>query len=163
MEIPTFSNVGEMLNFINNSTKPADHFKIAKSLGFKPKNKAEAKLYAAYIIQGKTKGLTGPSLLMYVVLGVQKILKTPYLVPNSEPIVAPIESVAKATKAPKATEAPKAAKAPKDKRVKHPDFAIVARPDRGGFEGWYGGKAEAFRPTKEKVLAFFQKKYGKTS
>ena len=157
MEIPTFSNVGEMLNFINNSVKPADHFKLAKSLGFKPSNKAEAKLYADYIIQGKTKGLTGPSLLMYVEQGVQKILRTPYLVPNSEPIVAPIESVAKATKA------PKAAKAPKAKRVKHPDFAIVARPDRGGFEGWYGGKAESFRPTKEKVLAFFQKKYGKTS
>jgi hypothetical protein len=47
-------------------------------------------------------------------------------------------------------------------RVKHGDFTIVERKDRGGWEGWYAGKAEAFRPTVEKVNAFFQKKYGQT-
>jgi len=44
--------------------------------------------------------------------------------------------------------------------IRYPDFTIVFRKDRNGFEGWYGGKAEAFRKTKEKVDAFFQKKYG---
>jgi hypothetical protein len=44
--------------------------------------------------------------------------------------------------------------------VRYPDFTIVFRKDRNGYEGWYGGKAEAFRKTKEKVDAFFQKKYG---
>ena len=50
----------------------------------------------------------------------------------------------------------------KPAKVKYPDFTIVARPDRGGFEGWYGGRAEAFRTTAEKVQAFFQKKYQQT-
>lgn len=45
--------------------------------------------------------------------------------------------------------------------TRYPDFTIVFRKDRNGFEGWYGGKAEAFRPTVEKVNLFFQKKYGK--
>jgi hypothetical protein len=62
-------------------------------------------------------------------------------------------------KAPKATKAPSVAKKTK---VKYPDFTIVARPDRGGFEGWYGGKAEAFRDNVEKVHSFFQKKYQQT-
>ena len=44
--------------------------------------------------------------------------------------------------------------------VRYPDFTIVFRKDRNGYEGWYGGKAEAFRKTKEKVDGFFQKKYG---
>ena len=44
--------------------------------------------------------------------------------------------------------------------VRYPDFTIVFRTDRNGYEGWYGGKAEAFRKTKEKVDGFFQKKYG---
>ena len=45
--------------------------------------------------------------------------------------------------------------------VRYPDFTIVFRKDRNGFEGWFGGKAEAFRKTAEKVDAFFQKKYAK--
>lgn len=44
--------------------------------------------------------------------------------------------------------------------VRYPDFTIVFRKDRNGYEGWYGGKAEAFRKTAEKVDGFFQKKYG---
>lgn len=46
--------------------------------------------------------------------------------------------------------------------VRHPDFTIVKRPDRNGYEGWYGGKAEAFRKNIDKVQAFFKKKYGQT-
>lgn len=46
-------------------------------------------------------------------------------------------------------------------QVRHPDFTIVFRKDRNGYEGWHSGKAEAFRPTVEKVNLFFQKKYGK--
>lgn len=44
--------------------------------------------------------------------------------------------------------------------VRFPDFTIVHRKDRNGYEGWYGGKAEAFRKTAAKVEAFFMKKYG---
>jgi hypothetical protein len=46
--------------------------------------------------------------------------------------------------------------------VRHPDFTIVKRADRNGYEGWYGGKAEAFRKNIDKVQAFFKKKYGQT-
>lgn len=46
--------------------------------------------------------------------------------------------------------------------IRHPDFTIVFRKDRNGFEGWHSGKAEAFRKTVEKVNLFFQKKYGQT-
>jgi hypothetical protein len=45
-------------------------------------------------------------------------------------------------------------------KIKYPDYSIVFRSDRNGYEGWFGGKAEAFRPTVEKVQAFFMKKYG---
>jgi hypothetical protein len=44
--------------------------------------------------------------------------------------------------------------------TRYPDFTIVYREDRKGFEGWYGGKAEAFRKTMEKVDLFFVNKYG---
>ena len=78
-----------------------------------------------------------------------------------EPVAPPPS--AKTAKAVKASKKPSVAKStkPKTVKVKHPDFTIVARPDRGGFEGWYGGKAEAFRDTVEKVHTFFQKKYQK--
>ena len=46
--------------------------------------------------------------------------------------------------------------------VRHPDFTIVKRADRKGYEGWYGGKAEAFRKNIDKVQAFFKKKYNQT-
>ena len=46
--------------------------------------------------------------------------------------------------------------------VRHPDFTIVYRADRKGYEGWYGGKAEAFRKNIDKVQAFFKKKYNQT-
>lgn len=46
--------------------------------------------------------------------------------------------------------------------VRYPDFTIVKRADRKGYEGWYGGKAEAFRKNIDKVQAFFKKKYNQT-
>lgn len=46
--------------------------------------------------------------------------------------------------------------------VRYPDFTIVKRADRKGYEGWYGGKAEAFRKNIDKVQAFFKKKYGQS-
>lgn len=46
--------------------------------------------------------------------------------------------------------------------VRHPDFTIVKRADRNGYEGWHGGKAEAFRKNIDKVQAFFKKKYNQT-
>lgn len=62
--------------------------------------------------------------------------------------------------APVSPVAPGASKRPrKVSKTKHADGTIVPRPDRGGFEGWYGGKAEAFRPTVEKVAQFFARKY----
>jgi hypothetical protein len=45
-------------------------------------------------------------------------------------------------------------------KIKYSDYSIVFRSDRNGYEGWFGGKAEAFRPTVEKVNSFFMKKYG---
>jgi len=54
-------------------------------------------------------------------------------------------------------ETPKRAR--KVSKTKYPDGSIVARLDRGGFDGWYAGRAEAFRPTVEKVQQFFAKKY----
>lgn len=44
-------------------------------------------------------------------------------------------------------------------KTKHADGTIVPRPDRGGFEVWVAGKAEAFRPTVEKCIAFMTRKY----
>ena len=46
--------------------------------------------------------------------------------------------------------------------VRYPDFTIVKRADRNGYEGWHSGKAEAFRKNIDKVQAFFKKKYNQT-
>jgi hypothetical protein len=56
--------------------------------------------------------------------------------------------------------APGASKRPrKVSKTKHADGTIVPRLDRGGFEVWVSGKAEAFRPTVEKCIAFMTRKY----
>lgn len=60
---------------------------------------------------------------------------------------------------------PKPAPAPAKKtavKAVYNDFDILYRADRNGYEGRYGGKAEAFRSTLEQVNAFFAKKYGRT-
>jgi hypothetical protein len=74
----------------------------------------------------------------------------------SKPVVAaapktPAKAPAKVPDAPKVVSV----------KAKYPDFSIVRNEKRGGFDGFYQGKAEAFRPTAEKVSAFFVKKYGK--
>ena len=46
--------------------------------------------------------------------------------------------------------------------VRYPDFTIVKRADRNGYEGWHSGKAEAFRKNIDKVQSFFKKKYNQT-
>ena len=72
-----------------------------------------------------------------------------------------VEVAPKPAKVPKVAKAAKTTKASKPTgKAKYEDFTIVPRPDRGGFEGWYGGKAEAFRGTVEQVQKFFTKKYG---
>jgi hypothetical protein len=152
MQIEKFTSADAMVKYLKGLT-PSDHFKIAKSVGIKPKDKADAHLYADYIVQGVSKGLSGPSLVQYAEANVQRLQGImPHLkAKHQEPSVAKPTPKAKAVKA-----KPSVAKKTK---VKYPDFTIVARPDRGGYEGWYGGKAEAFRDTVEKVHTFFQKKY----
>ena len=141
MVVEKFTSADAMVKYLKGLT-PSDHFKIAKSVGIQPKDKADAHLYADYIVQGTSKGLTGASLVQY-----------------AEANVARLQSIMPHLKE-KHQVAPGAK--PTTKKVKYKDFTIVARPDRGGFEGWYGGRAEAFRPTVEKVQAFFQKKYDQT-
>mgnify|MGYP006292290803 CR=1 FL=1 len=159
MEIQSFKSSHEMVEYLK-GLKPADHFRIAKAHGIRPANKADAHLYADYIVQGVQKGLTGPSLVMYAETNVARLQSVmPHLKSQEPAPVVETPSVAKPKV--KATPKPKVAKVKKAKvaKRKHPDFTIVARPDRGGFEGWYGGRAEAFRDTVEKVQSFFQKKY----
>lgn len=160
MEIQKFTSADALVKYLKNLTA-SDHFKIAKSVGIQPKNKADAHLYADYIVQGTSKGLSGESLVQYAEANVARLqaimphLKEKHQVPSVE------TPTTKAAKAPKTLPVakPKVPKAPKVTKLKYEDFTIVARPDRGGFEGWYGGRAEAFRPTADKVGAFFTKKY----
>lgn len=161
MEIQKFSSASDMVQYLKGLT-PSEHFKMAKAHGIQPKDKADAQLYAEYIVQGVSKGLSGPSLVQYAEANVARLQSImPHLKGKApEPSVAtPAPAKVKAKK-PSVAKPAKVAKVKKAK-VKYPDFTIVARPDRGGFEGWYGGKAEAFRDTVEKVHTFFQKKYQK--
>ena len=182
-----FGNRTEMMTFLK-GLKAKDHFRIAKDHGFKPSNKEEANLLTDYLVQGANNGLTGDALVQYAKDRAARLIAImPHLagsndLPDTDVIVGgdATESVAESTEAvtvasqetnQEAPEAPavtatkpaKAKAAPKSPRkvskVKHPDGTIVPRPDRGGFEGWYAGKAEAFRPTVEKVQQFFTKKY----
>lgn len=166
MEIQKFTSASELVQYLKGLT-PSDHFKLAKAHGIKPKDKADAQLYAEYIVQGVSKGLVGPSLVQYAEANVQRLQSImPHLKakPQTASVAKPTPDKVKSIKYPaKKASVAKPAKVakPKKVKVKYPDFTIVARPDRGGFEGWYGGKAEAFRDTVEKVHTFFQKKYQK--
>jgi hypothetical protein len=160
MQIQKFTSADALVKYLKGLT-PSDHFKIAKSVGIKPKDKAEAHLFADYIVQGTSKGLTGASLVQYAEANVARLQS---IMPHLKAQPLPVASVAKpATKSKKPSVAKVTKpKAPKVVKVKYEDFTIIARPDRGGFEGWYGGRAEAFRETAEKVQSFFQKKYQRT-
>jgi hypothetical protein len=159
MEIQKFSSPSDMIQYLK-GLQPSDHFKIAKSIGIKPDNKADARLYADYIVQGVNKGFSGDALVHYAKSNVPRIQSVmPHLKEQPSVVVpAPVTAKAPAVKVKKPSVA-KPAKAPKKAKLKFEDFTIVPRPDRGGYEGWYGGKAEAFRETAEKVHTFFQKKY----
>lgn len=165
MEIQKFSSASDMVQYLKGLT-PSDHFKMAKAHGIKPKDKADAQLYAEYIVQGVSKGLSGPSLVQYAEANVQRLQSImPHL--KAKPQTASVAKPAPKAKAKLVvskvgnTKVGSVVKTAKKAKVKYPDFTIVARPDRGGYEGWYGGKAEAFRDTVEKVHTFFQKKYQK--
>jgi hypothetical protein len=85
-------------------------------------------------------------------------------------VAAPVEVApatvkpAKVAKAPKPVKVakPKVAKAPKAGKVTYADGTIVFRADRQKYMAWYGGFAEAARPTIEAAKAFLSKKYGVT-
>jgi len=73
------------------------------------------------------------------------------------------ETKAKSVKVAK-LKAPKAVKVAKSTGTKatHPDGTIVFRADRNKYMAWFGGKAEAARPTIEAAQAFLTKKYNVT-
>jgi hypothetical protein len=162
MEIQKFTSASEMVQYLKDLT-PSDHFKIAKSVGIKPDNKTDARLYADYIVQGVSKGFSGDALVHYAKSNVPRLQAAmPHLKDKPSVVVpAPAKVKAKTPSVVKPAKAPKVAKAPKKAKLKYSDFTIVYRLDRGGYEGWYGGKAEAFRDSEEKVHTFFQKKYQK--
>lgn len=163
-----FKSLKAMVEFTKTLT-PADHEAIVKAFGMVAETEAMAKMTADYIVQGLHKTMKGKELKAYVEQSIAKVVATPEVKAALE---APAPSVAEssdsnATIVESASVVKKVkSKAPagtgKAPRVKHGDFVIVERRDRGGWEGWYAGKAEAFRPTVEKVNAFFQKKYGQT-
>lgn len=164
-----FKSLKAMVEFTKTLT-PADHAAIVKGFGMEADSDMMAKMTADYIVQGIHKTMKGKELAAYVKQSIAKVVATPEVqaalaapvaqteVDTNQTDATTVETVSVAkkvkSKAPAGT-----GKAP---RVKHGDFTIVERKDRGGWEGWYAGKAEAFRPTVEKVNAFFQKKYGQT-
>ena len=158
MLVQKFTSADAMVKYLKGLT-PSDHFKIAKSIGIQPKDKADAHLYADYIVQGTSKGLSGDALVSYAESNVARLQSImPHLKEKHQ--VASVAKPTPKTKKPSVAKVTKPAK-PKVTKVKFEDFTIVARPDRGGFEGWYGGRAEAFRATVQKVESFFFKKYSR--
>ena len=61
-------------------------------------------------------------------------------------------------------KAPKTVKVAKStgSKATYPDGSIVFRADRNKYMAWFGGKAEAARPTVEAAQAFLTKKYNVT-
>ena len=179
-----FESKMKMLDYIK-SLSHEDKRIILKGYGYNPdsinsRNKVE--LIADYIIQGLHLGLdakkarsyannmssgliqvmphlgkidTEDNKLLSEVIA-NKVMKTvpvytdnvsvakPKSIKEKPSVVKPVKSVKKASVA----------------KIKYPDYSIVFRADRNGYEGWFAGKAEAFRPTVEKVQSFFMKKYG---
>ena len=184
MKLMKFESKMKMLDYIK-SLSHEDKRIILKGYGYNPdsinsRNKVE--LIADYIIQGLHLGLdakkarsyannmssgliqvmphlgkidTEDNKLLSEVIA-NKVMKTvpvnadnvsvakPKIIKEKTSVVKPVKSVKKTSVA----------------KIKYPDYSIVFRADRNGYEGWFGGKAEAFRPTVEKVQAFFMKKYG---
>lgn len=137
----------EMMAYIKTLT-PTQHAEICAAYDIGSDNAEHAKTLASYIIQGIFLKKSGNDLVEYALAQSEKIGK---VMPTAAAKVAP-EKVAKVKKEKPASKP----------RVKYADFEIVERPDRGGWEGWYAGRAEAFRTTVAKVDAFFLKKYKAT-
>ena len=179
-----FESKMKMLEYIK-SLSHEDKRVIVKGYGYNPdsinsRNKVE--LIADYIIQGLHLGLDPKKARTYannMSTGLIEIM--PHLgkidiesdkllseviankVMKTVPVNTDTVSVVKPVKQPKSVSVVKPTKSVKKvsvAKIKYPDYSIVFRADRNGFEGWFGGKAEAFRPTVEKVQAFFMKKYG---
>lgn len=156
-----FKSLKAMVEFTKTLT-PEDHALIVKGFGMVAETEALAKMTADYIVQGIHKTMKGKELKAYVEQSIAKVMATPEV---KAAIEAPTPVATDATIVESASVVKKVkSKAPagtgKAPRIKHSDFVIVERKDRGGWEGWYAGRAEAFRPTIEKVNQFFQKKYG---
>lgn len=178
LENPKFNSLTDMMGYIRGLTL-ADKRKILRGYGYDVDSidsTRKQELLADYIVQGLHRGIKGKELVCYAnnmssgVISMMPYFGKPDGAPkvvNTAPVAAPINktvSVAKPAKAEKSLPVakPTKPKAEKKTKVKHPDFTIVFRADRNGYEGWYGGKAEAFRDNVEKVQSFFQKKYGQT-
>ena len=180
LETPKFNSLTDMMGYIRGLTL-ADKRKILRGYGYDVDSidsTRKQELLADYIVQGLHRGIKGKELVCYANnMSSGVISMMPYFgKPDGAPKVvntAPV-SVAKPTKMAETvvSRAVETARTKKEKslpvakktksKVKHPDFTIVFRADRNGYEGWYGGKAEAFRDNVEKVQSFFQKKYGQT-
>ena len=179
-----FESKMKMLEYIK-SLSHEDKRIIVKGYGYNPdtinsRNKVE--LIADYIIQGLHLGLGAKEARSYannMSKGLIEIM--PHLgkidmednkllseviankVMKTLPVNTDTVSVAKPVKQPKTVSVVKPKIKTKSRsvaKIKYPDYSIVFRADRNGYEGWFSGKAEAFRPTVEKVQAFFMKKYG---
>lgn len=162
MKIETFKSPSAMVKYLKGLTS-AQHFEIAKDHGIEPKTPEDAHLYADYIVQGTSKGLSGDALIQYAETNVKRLQKMMPSLENQTVQVAKVTDKKTKGKTVKTQAKPAPAPAPvKAKKIKHPDFTIVERKDRGGWEGWYAGRAEAFRTTIDKVQSFFQKKYQQT-
>lgn len=175
-----FESKMKMLEYIK-SLSHEDKRVILKGYGYNPdqidsRNRIE--LIADYIVQGLHIGLKPKEVKSYANNMSNELVKImPHLgkidmednktitevvankVMDKLPKVTPDNvSVVKPVKAPKSL--PVAKSTVSKGKVKHADYTIVFRADRNGYEGWFGGKAEAFRPTVEKINSFFMKKYG---
>jgi hypothetical protein len=179
-----FESKMKMLEYIK-SLSHEDKRVIVKGYGYNPdtinsRNKVE--LIADYIIQGLHIGLGAKEARSYANnmssglieimphLGkidlednkllseviANKVMKTVPVNTDTVSVVKPKSIKVK----PSVVKPTKSVKKVSVSKIKYPDYSIVFRSDRNGFEGWFGGKAEAFRPTVEKVQAFFMKKYG---
>ena len=147
LEKMTFDSKVKMLDFIK-GLSPEQNLEIIGFYDIGSDSPEHAKTLASYIVQGVHLKKSGNDLVEYALAQAEKIGK---LIPTPATKVA-TEKVAKVKKEKPASKP----------RIKYGDFEIVHRPDRGGYDGWYAGKAEAFRTTVEKVNAFFQKKYQQT-
>ena len=179
-----FESKMKMLDYIK-SLSHEDKRIILKGYGYNPdsinsRNKIE--LIADYIIQGLHLGLDAKKALSYANnMSTGLIQVMPHLgkidiednkllseviankVMKTVPVNADNVSVAKPKsikEKPSVVKPVKSVKKASVAKIKYPDYSIVFRSDRNGYEGWFGGKAEAFRPTVEKVQSFFMKKYG---